>query len=490
MKRILLGLVGLIVLVLAIALVRTFTVSLPETASNTETGDERAIEIDALAAAERLGEAIRFETISTQFGREERREPFIQFAAWVEATYPALHRAASREVISKYTLFYTWEGSDPSLEPILLMSHMDVVPVVPGTEANWEEPPFSGKVADGFIWGRGAIDTKGSLVAILEGAEYLASQGYQPRRTVHFAFGHDEELGGLFGDQKLAGLLKERGVRLHWVADEGGVVSEGLVPGVDLPVAMVGVAEKGYVTLNLVANAQGGHSSMPPAETAIGRLARAIDRLQNNQFPGGVEGTVAGMLDAIAPATPFVQRLALTNPWLFGPILDATLVANPTTAAMMRTTIAPTMIDGGIKENVLPPSVSAKVNFRIHPRDTVESIVAHVTSAIDDENVEVSVFNPGREASQISPTDSEGFDILSRTIRDTFPGALVAPNLVVGGTDARYFEEVSDNVYRFIPIVLGKEDTARFHGTNERITVVNMGQAVSFYIRLIERGSR
>ncbi len=490
MKRILLGLLGLIGLVLIIAIVRTFAVSLPDAGTDGASADERAINIHALAAAERLGEAIRFDVISTQFGREERREPFVQFAAWVEKTYPAFHRVASRETVSNYTLFYTWEGSDPSLEPILLMSHMDVVPVVPGTEGNWEEPPFSGKVADGFIWGRGTIDTKGSLVAILEGAEYLAGQGYQPRRTVHFAFGHDEELGGLFGDQKLAGLLKERGVRLHWVADEGGVLSEGLVPGVDVPVALVGVAEKGYVTLNLTARAQGGHSSMPPAETAIGRLARAIDRLQNNQFPGAIEGTVAGMLDAIAPATPFVQRLALTNRWLFGPLLDSTLTANPTTAAMMRTTIAPTMIDGGIKENVLPPSVSAKVNFRIHPRDNVESIVAHVTRTIDDENVEVSVFNPGREASHVSSTESEGFEILSRTIRDTFPGALVAPNLVVGGTDARYFEDVSDNVYRFIPIVLGKADTARFHGTNERITVDNMGKAVHFYVRLIERGSR
>ncbi|MEQ9142944.1 MAG: M20 family peptidase [Parvibaculaceae bacterium] len=486
MKRIGLILAGLVGLVIIVALTRTFMAAAPE---STAADAVPPVEIDAMAAANHLGEAIRFKTLSTQFAREETRAPFVAFRDWMAETYPALHAAASREIVSKYSLFYTWPGTDPSLEPILLMSHMDVVPIAPGTEQAWEVDPFSGTVADGFIWGRGAIDTKGSLIAILEAAEHLAARGYQPRRTVHFAFGHDEEVGGLFGDTKIAEMLKERGVRLHWVADEGGIVANGLVPGVAAPVAMVGVAEKGYVTLDLTARAQGGHSSMPPAETAIGRLARAIDRLQSNQFDGALEGTAAKMMDAIAPVSPFAQRLALTNRWLFGPVLDATLLESPTTAAMMRTTIAPTMIGAGVKENVLPASASAKVNFRIHPRDTVESIVAHVTEAIDDEMVEVSVFNPGREASQVSSTESEGFRLISQTVRDTFPGAIVAPNLVVGGTDARHFEIVSDNVYRFIPIILGPDDTARFHGTNERITVENMGLAVQYYVRLIERGS-
>lgn len=487
MKRVGLILVGLVVLILVIALVRTLTLSGPDMASSAPADP---VTIDAEAAANRLGEAIQFETLSTQFAREEKRAPFVDFRNWAETTYPAFHRVASREVISKYSLFYTWEGSDPALEPILLMAHMDVVPIAPGTMKDWEEDPFSGKVDNGFIWGRGAIDDKGSLIAILEGAEHLAAQGYQPRRTVHFFFGHDEEVGGPSGAQKMAPLLQERDIRLHWVADEGGVVADGLVPGVDSPVALVGVAEKGYVTLDLTASAPGGHSSMPPGATAIGRLATAIDRLQNTPFSGGIEGPVADMLDAIAPSTPFGLRFVLANRWLTGSLVEANLKSNPTMAAAMATTIAPTMISAGVKENVLPHSASAKVNFRIHPRDTVESIVAHVTAAIDDENVKVSVFNPGREASAVSSTESEGYEIISQTIRDTFDGAVVAPNLVVGGTDARQFELVSDNVYRFIPIILGPNDTSRFHGTNERITVENMGKAVQFYVRLIERGSK
>jgi len=487
MKRIGLILVGLIVLVLAVALIRTLSLSAPGTSS---TANIAPVTIDAEAAANRLGEAIRFETLSTQFARDEKRAPFVDLRNWAETTYPAFHAAASREIISKYSLFYTWPGSDPSLEPILLMSHMDVVPIAPGTMKDWEEDPFSGKVADGFIWGRGTIDDKSSLIAILEGAEHLASQGYQPRRTVHFFFGHDEEVGGPSGAQKMAPLLQERGIRLHWVADEGGVVADGLVPGVAGPVALVGVAEKGYVTLDLTASAPGGHSSMPPGATAIGRLSTAIDRLESSPFSGGIAGPVADMLDAIAPSVSFGTRFALANRWLTGPVVESSLRGNPTMAAAMATTIAPTMINAGVKENVLPHSASAKVNFRIHPRDTVESIVAHVTAAIDDENVKVTVFNPGREASAVSSTDSEGFQIISQTIRDTFEGAVVAPNLVVGGTDARQFELVSDNVYRFIPIILGPSDTSRFHGTNERITVQNMGQAVQFYVRLIERGSK
>lgn len=487
MKRIGLIFVGLIALVLVVALVRTLSLAAPD---STASANVEAVVVDAQAAANRLGEALRIKTVSTQFGREERRAPFIAFRDWMETTYPAFHGVASREIVSKYSLFYTWPGSDSSLEPILLMSHTDVVPIAPGTMQDWEEDPFSGKVADGFIWGRGAIDTKGSLVAILEGAEHLAAQGYQPRRTIHFFFGHDEEVGGPQGAQVMAPLLQERGIRLHWVADEGGVVADGLVPGVDGMVALVGVAEKGYVTLDLTSSAAGGHSSMPPATTAIGSLATAIDRLQNNQFPGGIEGPVADMLDAIAPATPFGMRFALANRWLTGSIVESQLDSSPTMAAAMRTTIAPTLINAGVKENVLPQSASAKINFRIHPRDTIEDIVAHVTTAIDDENVKVSVYNPGREASAVSSTESEGYALISQTIRDTFEGAIVAPNLVVGGTDARQFELVSDNVYRFIPIVLGGDDTTRFHGTNERITVENMGLAVQFYVRLIERGSK
>jgi len=282
MKRIGLIFVGLVGLLLAIALVRTLMISAPDT-STADTSDQ--IEVDALAVANRLGEAIRFQTLSTQTDREANRAPFVAFAQWMETTYPAFHTVASREVIGGYSLFYTWPGSDPALEPILLMSHIDVVPIAPGTEQHWEEDPFSGKVADGFIWGRGTIDSKGSLVAILEAAEYLVARGYSPRRTIHFSFGHDEEVSGK-GADAISKILEARGIKPYAVIDEGGAILTGMA-GVPGQVASIGVAEKGYLTLKLTATARGGHSSTPPEYTAIGGLAKAITKIEASPFKNG-----------------------------------------------------------------------------------------------------------------------------------------------------------------------------------------------------------
>ncbi|GAK43910.1 conserved protein [Tepidicaulis marinus] len=483
MKKILAGLGALVLVLAAIVLVRTFMVAAPE---SPEAALESDIAIDAEAAARRLGEAIQFKTISHQIPSQSKGEEFVKFRDWLEATYPAFHNAAQREIVSDYSLLFTWKGSDESLDPVLLMSHIDVVPVIPGSEGSWEHPPFSGTVADGFIWGRGTIDNKGSLIAMVEAAEMLAAQGLKPKRTIMFAFGHDEEVGGPQGNQVIGQLLKERGIRLHFVADEGGIVADNLMPGIEGKVALIGIAEKGYISLTLTAHAQGGHSSMPPRETAVGTLAKAIDRLQKKPFEGGIEGPAAQMIDALAPHAPFLQRMVFANRWLFGPVIENLMSASPTSDAQLRTTIAPTMLRAGLKENVLPTSATGIVNFRIHPRNDFDDVVDHVTEAIDDPTVTVEISNPGRLPSTVSPTDSEGYTLLERHVLGAFPGAAVAPNLVVGGTDSRHYGEVSDNIYRFIPIVLGPGDTARFHGTNERITVENMEKAVRFYAGLIE----
>ncbi|MGK2741999.1 M20 family peptidase [Tepidicaulis sp. LMO-SS28] len=486
MKKILAGLGVLLIALIAVVLIRTFMAGAPEAAETASL--PRMVDIDETAAAARLGEALQFRTISNQLPQEGDDAPFVEFRTWLEETYPAFHGATEREIINGASLLFTWQGSDASLDPVLLMSHIDVVPVMPGTEGAWEKPPFSGTVSDGFIWGRGAIDNKGSLIAMVEAAEHLAAQGFQPKRTLMFAFGHDEEIGGPEGNKVIGQMLKERGVRLHWVADEGGIIADGLMPGIDGKVALIGVAEKGYVSLSLTAHGKGGHSSMPPKQTAVGKLAEAIDKLQKHPFPGGIEGPAKQMIDSLTPHSPFLQRMAFANQWLFGSYIESQMSKSPASDAQMRTTIAPTMLRAGVKENVLPTSATGIVNFRIHPRDDFESVTAHVKEAVG-EGVDVEIYNEGRLPSSVSPTDSDGFKLLSETIRATFPGAAVAPNLVVGGTDARHYSEVSDNIYRFIPVVLGPDDTARFHGTNERITVENMGQMVRFYVQFIEAGT-
>lgn len=488
MKKVLLGLGGLLVLLVAVIVVRAYLAGTDTQVA--EVDMPLSITVDAQAAAERLGEAIQFKTISSQQTADDPDSvdytAFVDFRNWLAATYPGFHTTAEREVVGGYSLLFTWKGSDPSLDPILLMSHIDVVPVIPGTEDYWEEDAFSGKVSDGFIWGRGTIDTKGSLIAMVEAAELLMATGYTPKRTIMFAFGHDEEVGGPRGNVAIANLMKERGTRFYWVADEGGVVSDGLLPGVDGLAAMIGVAEKGYVTLELTAHAKGGHSSMPPKKTAIGRLVTAIDRLQRTPFIPKIDGATEQMVDAITGPSPFRSRLIMANRWLLDDVLISALSVSPTSDAQMRTTIAPTIIEGGSKENVLPPIATAKVNFRVHSRDSIADVVAHVKEAVDDPQVDVEIFNDAREPSFVSDTNTDGYSMLSDAIVASFDAQLIAPYLVVGGTDSRHYSEVADDIYRFIPIVMGKNDMARFHGTNERITVDNMGRAVEFYGRLLE----
>ena len=406
--------------------------------------------------------------------------------------YRDCSKAATREIVGGYSLLYTWAGTDPSLDPVLLMSHLDVVPIAPGTQSQWEEAPFSGAISGGYVWGRGTIDTKGSLVAMMEAADMLAAKGFAPARTIMFAFGHDEELGGDDGNAAIAALLQARGVKLAWVADEGGVIGEGLMPGVDGPVAMIGVAEKGSVSLAITAHAKGGHSSMPPAadETAIGRLARAIGRIGDAPFESKVDGATRRMFESLAPGVPFMQRMVYANLWLFEPVVRAIMGKSQSGAAQLHTTIAPTIISGGVKENVLPPDAYAVVNFRIHPRDTGGSVIAHVREAVDDPEVSVEAMPGTREASKVSNIDGEGYRVLTQAIRESFPATLIAPYLVVGGTDSRHYLPITDNVFRFIPIRMGADDMARFHGTNERVSVENMGEAVAFYIKLMEMLNR
>ncbi|MDO8290590.1 MAG: M20 family peptidase [Parvibaculum sp.] len=445
------------------------------------------------SAAEHLSTAIRLPTISWQRGMtgakaDASNKAFVDFREFITATYPIFSKTATREIVSDYSLLFTWQGSDPSLEPVLFMSHMDVVPVVPGTEADWKHDPFGGEIVDGVIWGRGAIDCKASLIALLEAANTLMAKGYTPKRTILFAFGHDEEVSGLTGNLKIAEMLKARGVKLAFVSDEGGMLTSGVVGGVENPVALIGIAEKGYMTLQLTTHAAGGHSSMPPTqgETAIGRLINAMDAVGNAPFKSGVDTPTRAMLDAIAPAMPYVNRMVFANMWLFEPIVVATMAKDQRIGAGLHTTIAPTMIKAGIKENVLPPEAEGIINFRLHQRDTIESATAHVRAAINDPEVEIATLEGARNASAVSNLDGEAFHLIRDSINTSFPDALVAPNLTVAATDSRHYLPLTDNVFRFVPLRLNASELAAFHATNERVPVASLTGAVGFYISIMQ----
>lgn len=437
-------------------------------------------------AAERLAGSLRIPTLSHEDPDAFDAEAFQALHTYLQEAFPRVHSQLRRETVQTHSLLYTWQGSDPSLKPILLMGHLDVVPVEPGTEEKWEEAPFGGRIVDGFIWGRGAIDNKSAVVGTLEAVEMLLGEGFRPARTVYLAYGHDEEVGGTRGASEIAALLKRRGVELEMVLDEGGVIGDGVLPGISAPVALVGIAEKGFLTVGLSTRGATGHSSLPPRHSAIGILSAAIARLEDKPMPARLEGPTRQLFDRIGPGFPFAQRVVFANLWLSRALVIRKLEGSPTTNAMVRTTTAPTIFQAGTKDNVLPSHARAVINFRILPGDSTATVLEHVRRVIDDTRVQVNpVGRFSAEPSAVSSTESDSFRRLERTIRRVNPDAIVAPYLVVVATDARYFSDLSPNIFRFLPVRLTPADLGRMHGTNERIAVRNYEGAIRMYRQLI-----
>lgn len=448
--------------------------------------------LDEYSVSGRLAEAIQYPTISTSEVGAWDSTSFLGFHTYIQTAFPLVDSLLEREVISDLSLLYTWKGQDPSQKPILLMGHIDVVPVPKENEAAWTHPPFSGARADGFVWGRGTLDDKVGVIGILEAVETLLRDGFQLQTTVYLAFGHDEEIRGSRGAAAIAEKLTNQGELLSFVLDEGGVISTGVLPGIDAPVALIGTAEKGYVTLELTVKANGGHSSIPPRHTAVGRISRAITRLEDNPFPRSLEGPTLQMFEQLAPSMDLFEKTIFANLWLMKPVVLHQLSKEALTDAAIRTTTAATMISGGAVENVLPTEARAVVNFRIVPGETVASVVERVTDVIDDEQVTIRTLpESALEPSRISDPNADSFALIERTLRQTRPGeVLVSPFLMLGGTDARYFESIADQVYRFSPIVLnGAEDSDRIHGINERVRIDEYVQGVKFYYQLIRNAA-
>lgn len=437
-------------------------------------------------AAERLAGSLRIRTISSEDPAALDADAFGALHAYLHAAFPLVHAQLRRETVGVHSLLYTWQGSDSSLNPILLVGHMDVVPVETGTLKQWQQNPFDGRIADGFVWGRGAIDNKSTVVGTLEAIEMLLGEGYQPARTVLLAYGHDEEVGGAGGAREIAALLKARGVELEMVLDEGGVIGEGILSGIPVPVALVGIAEKGFVSIELSSRASGGHSSLPPRQSAVGILSAAVTRLEENQMRARLEGPTRQLFDRIGPWFPSIQRTVFANLWLTRAFVIPSLEQSPTTNAMVRTTTAPTILQAGTKDNMLPSYARAVINFRLVPGDTVATVVEHVKRAIDDQRVDIKIVGRfSAEPSVVSSIDSESFRTLERTIRSVASDVIVAPYLVVVVTDARHYSGLSRNVFRFLPLRLTSRDLQRMHGVDERIGIREYESAIRIYRQLV-----
>jgi carboxypeptidase PM20D1 len=485
------------------------------------------VPVDAGVAAMRLSKAITFPTISNQDRSDFDEKAFNDFHQYLVETYPLVHKTLKREILGdprKFSLLYTWDGKDPSLPPVVLMGHQDVVPVVPGTEKDWEHGPFSGDIADGYIWGRGSLDDKIMILAIMEAAEMHLAKGFQPTRTVYLVFGQDEEVMGLEGTRQVVKVLQSRGVDdIALVLDEGLPLATGLFPGFPDPIALIGTAEKGYATLQLKVEGPGGHSAMPPRNSNIGILAQAITKLEASPFPYRITQTVRDQFRFLGPELPEKYHEVLADV-AFGRERESPaaggdqghgqeggdancptatwhaasssedqfikyMLSGAQTTAMLHTTTAVTMIDGGIKENVLPPIARALVNFRIVQGETVQSVIEQAKKVIDDQRIEVTVLPDEVDPSPVSNPYGKEYKVIEESIRQTWgtPGLLVSPYLVIGGADAKYFAAtIAKNVYRFTAVrVESAADTGRWHGVNERVLASEYARSIGFFHNFI-----
>jgi len=449
--------------------------------------DTKKVAVNINKAINNFSKAIKIPTVSKDYPTPVTPEPFLAFHQHLADSFPIVHNFAHRKIINQYSLVYKFAGTDDSLKPILYMGHMDVVPIDEDTLNKWSYAPFSGTVAKGNIWGRGAIDDKSTVMALMEAMEISLSKGDAPKRTLYFAFGHDEEVGGSQGAKKIAEYFKQQGVNFEFVLDEGGLITEDMISIVDQPLAIIGIAEKGFMNIRLTAERPGGHSSMPPENTGPGILAQAIVKLEQKKFPTTAKYTNI-TFDAIGSHSDLTTRFVMANQWLTEPMIINEMLNEQRTAAGIRTTTAVTMLKGSSKSNILPTKASAVVNFRILPGETTETVLEYVKAIINDDRISYEVFM-ANNPSKVSSTNSIGYKLISQTIREFANDALVAPYLVMGGTDSKHFYSLTNAVYRFLMIRVTPKTMSLIHGIDEHISIENYVMSIQFFHELLRKSA-
>ena len=449
---------------------------------------EAALVLDETKAIENLSKSIQFQTISHPDYEKFDYEEFQRFLSWLETEYFQVFKNLEKKYLGK-TLLLKWQGEASDLNPILLTAHYDVVPVRADADSIWQESPFSGKIDGDYVWGRGALDDKSGVIAILEAVNYLLEKNFSPRRTVYLSFGHDEEIGGRRGAGKVTEFLLNEGVELEWTLDEGSFLLQDIIPGINKPVAVINVAEKGSLTIQVIGKAEGGHSSMPSSKSSVGYLAEALLKLENNPIPGKLEGISLGLFDEVSKQMPFQYKILFANLWLFEPLINNFLSDSPTMNAVIRTTTAPTMLSASNRLNVLASEAVGTVNFRLHPRDNPEKIINFVKDLISNENIEVKKLSAGTLASSVSDWETEGYRAISNSVREVYGDIIVAPGLMVGGSDSKHYAKAAKNSYRFNPFPLSANELSGLHGIDERIKKDDFLNGIRSYIKIIQSGA-
>lgn len=464
--------------------------------------------------ATRLSGAVRIPTVSYDSFVEwdkapespeeaDRRAVFrgriLELHAYLRDQYRRAFSELEVTVVNELSLVLRWKakkgaggaagaagaGAGKDLRPVAFAAHMDVVPCP--NAARWHEEPFSGAIKDGYVHGRGSIDDKQAVLGLLEAVEANLEAGFSPSRDIYLLFGHDEEIGGNHGAHHIAAHLLANKVQLEFLLDEGLFVMCDVVPGHAAPVAMVCPAEKGSVTVELTLQGTPGHSSTPEFETPIGIMSAAVSRLERNPLPAYFGGGIEEQLfQAVSPGLPLPLRVLVHNSWLFGGLLKKVLASKPKTSTLVRTTTALTVFKSGDKSNVVPGEARALVNHRIHPKDTVESVVAYDRRIVNDPRIKFKVLE-SRPPAPVSSTTSAAFGRIKRCVKAVYPEAVVAPGIMVANTDTRHYWTVAENIYRFCPTFMrNKEDLAMFHGLNEKISTENYARIAAFYAGLMQ----
>jgi len=434
------------------------------------------------SAAVHLGQAIRYPTIAFSDGLEDSTV-FREFGLFLVNSYPLVSQKLERVVINQFSYIYKWQGKNSGLEPYILMAHQDVVPVE-DSDSGWTKLAFSGALIGDTIWGRGAVDDKGSLISIMEAAEQLLQQGFQPERTIYFCFGHDEEAGGVNGARAIAEWFKSKQIRAEMVLDEGLEIIEKNYRPLKRPVALIGVGEKGYASFELSVNKPGGHSATPEKETAIDILNKALVKLHKNPMNARLTPTIRVFFKRVKPYLPLAMRFAVSNLWFLKRQFLQKMEGNKGTNAAIRTTIVTTIMNSGVKDNVIVAIAKATVNCRILPGETVDDVKAHIRKQLRDRRVKIKPypnnFNPSDPLTSIT---HPSFLKIERLVKELVPEAVTAPMFVIGATDSRYFRPISNGVINFLPVI----DSQGFHGLYEHRAIEDLQRMISFYSLLIQK---